>query len=92
MSKAPARLWQTMHCDCGCSFKFNAFGADTDTDVICPTCHEVFNPPQSLLDQIFDQYSDAIGNMTDDDDMYEHLVNQLVEAPAVAVAEIAPIN
>lgn len=88
MSETPFRLSLPITCDCGRAFKIDPTGVQPWTDIVCPSCHNIDHVSQETVDQVVEDYMDAMGELYEDEDEYQAAMSILIDAPDKERAEV----
>lgn len=75
-------------CDCGHAYKIDPVGVETWADLVCPKCHSTGHLDQEVIDQIVQDYMEAMGELYEDEEEYQAAMSVLIDAPTLANAKI----
>ena len=81
MSDQTIRLTLPVTCDCGHAFKISPVGVQPWTDIVCPSCGVIDHLSQETVDEVVDQYMDAMGDLYEDEDDFQKAMSLLIDAP-----------
>lgn len=88
MTDLPIKLSLPYQCGCDHNFKIDPTGVDIDTDIVCPSCGQVNHLNQDTVDTVADDYTDAMGDLFEDEDEYQAAVSLLLDAPVKKRAKV----
>lgn len=87
----PINLSLPIHCECGRDFKIDPVGVQPWTDIACPNCGLISHLDQETVDRVVDEYSDAIGELFEDEETYQRYMSLVIDAPDRTNAVILPV-
>lgn len=82
------RLKLPITCDCSHSFVINPVGVYLDTAIVCPACRKTNHLDQDTIDRVVDEYMDGIGELIENEEIYQKFMSVLIDAPEKEFAEI----